>query len=135
MQVITSRMRQISNSNKDDDKFKPIRIVGLAASLANAKDVADWLGVSAHGLFNFPPGKAARLQISPLQTLHVDDCTPPWPPDCAIVLAPNLLLSTKCLPVWLLIVADESSGMLCQSIQSILSPDRVHQESYSRSLY
>ena len=95
MQVITSRMRQISNSNKDDDKFKPIRIVGLAASLANAKDVADWLGVSAHGLFNFPPGKALCLQIPPSQTFHVNDSTPPWPSDCAIVPAPNLLLFTN----------------------------------------
>lgn len=51
-QVITSRMRQISNHNKE----QPIRIVGLSTSLANAKDVGDWIGASAHGLFNFPAG-------------------------------------------------------------------------------
>ena len=33
----------------------PIRIVGLAASLANAKDVAEWIGAPAGGLFNFHP--------------------------------------------------------------------------------
>ena len=51
-QVITSRMRQISNVNKDS----PVRIVGLCTSLANAKDLGEWIGASAHGLFNFPPG-------------------------------------------------------------------------------
>ena len=28
----------------------------LAASLASAKDMGEWLGASSHGLFNFPPG-------------------------------------------------------------------------------
>jgi len=31
------------------------RIVALGASLANAKDVGDWLGAAGHGLFAFPP--------------------------------------------------------------------------------
>lgn len=35
---------------------RPIRIVALAASLANAKDVGEWIGATSHGLFNFPPG-------------------------------------------------------------------------------
>lgn len=34
----------------------PIRIVALSASLANAKDVGEWIGATSHGLFNFPPG-------------------------------------------------------------------------------
>lgn len=34
---------------------QPIRIVALSHSLANARDVGEWLGASAHGLFNFPP--------------------------------------------------------------------------------
>ena len=45
-------MRQISNHNKE----QPIRIVGLSTSLANAKDLGEWIGASAHGLFNFPAG-------------------------------------------------------------------------------
>ena len=52
MQVVTSRMRHISNVNKDS----PVRIVGLCTSLANAKDLGEWIGATAHGLFNFPPG-------------------------------------------------------------------------------
>lgn len=32
-----------------------IRFVGLSTALANAHDIADWLGVSEPGLFNFRP--------------------------------------------------------------------------------
>uniref|UniRef100_A0A453MS81 Helicase C-terminal domain-containing protein n=1 Tax=Aegilops tauschii subsp. strangulata TaxID=200361 RepID=A0A453MS81_AEGTS len=32
-----------------------IRIVALSASLGNAKDLGEWIGATAHGLFNFPP--------------------------------------------------------------------------------
>lgn len=37
-----------------------IRIVGLAHSMADAKDVGDWLGTTQHATFNFTPG--ARLR-------------------------------------------------------------------------
>ena len=50
-QVITSRMRYISSQRET-----PIRIIGLATSLANAKDLGEWIGATSHGLFNFPPG-------------------------------------------------------------------------------
>ncbi|KAL8523833.1 hypothetical protein ACS0TY_013706 [Phlomoides rotata] len=33
-----------------------IRIVALSTSLANAKDLGEWIGATSHGLFNFPPG-------------------------------------------------------------------------------
>lgn len=32
-----------------------MRFVGLSTALANAKDVADWLGIHRLGLYNFPP--------------------------------------------------------------------------------
>jgi pre-mRNA-splicing helicase BRR2 len=51
LEVVVSRMRYIS-SQLD----KPIRIVGLAASVANARDLGEWIGASGHGLFAFPPG-------------------------------------------------------------------------------
>jgi hypothetical protein len=56
-QVVTSRMRYIS-SQKEGDGEAPIRIVGLCTSLANAKDLGEWVGATSHGLFNFPPGVA-----------------------------------------------------------------------------
>ncbi|CAH2036677.1 unnamed protein product [Thlaspi arvense] len=51
LEVIVSRMRSISSQG--DNK---IRIVALSTSLANAKDLGEWIGASSHGLFNFPPG-------------------------------------------------------------------------------
>ncbi|KAG2291595.1 hypothetical protein Bca52824_038264 [Brassica carinata] len=51
LEVIVSRMRYISSQG--DNK---IRIVALSSSLANAKDLGEWIGASSHGLFNFPPG-------------------------------------------------------------------------------
>ncbi|KAF8377551.1 hypothetical protein HHK36_030933 [Tetracentron sinense] len=51
LEVIVSRMRYIASQG--DNK---IRIVALSTSLANAKDLGEWIGASSHGLFNFPPG-------------------------------------------------------------------------------
>lgn len=50
LEAVVSRMRYISVQVQ-----QPIRIVALAASLANAKDVGEWIGASATGLFNFSP--------------------------------------------------------------------------------
>ncbi|XP_031472990.1 DExH-box ATP-dependent RNA helicase DExH12 [Nymphaea colorata] len=51
LEVIVSRMRYISSQVENK-----IRIVALSTSLANAKDLGEWIGASSHGLFNFPPG-------------------------------------------------------------------------------
>lgn len=59
LEVVVSRMRAISKM-----LAKPIRIVGLGSSMADAKDVGDWLGVPSHSQFNFPPGaRAVPLEI------------------------------------------------------------------------
>lgn len=50
LEVVASRARYVS-AQMD----RPVRIVGLSSSLANAKDVADWIGVTTANLFNFPP--------------------------------------------------------------------------------
>ncbi|CDI87290.1 sec63 domain-containing DEAD/DEAH box helicase, putative [Eimeria praecox] len=60
LEVCLSRMRYISAQLP-----QPVRIVACANSLSNAKDVADWLGVSATGLFNFHPSvRTVPLEIS-----------------------------------------------------------------------
>jgi activating signal cointegrator complex subunit 3 len=38
-----------------DSLGRPIRFVGLSTALANAHDLADWLGCPVSGLFNFKP--------------------------------------------------------------------------------
>ena len=50
LEVIVSRMRYISSHTSSH-----IRVVGLSTALANARDLADWLGIDESGLFNFPP--------------------------------------------------------------------------------
>ncbi|KAL5544599.1 hypothetical protein UlMin_008383 [Ulmus minor] len=50
LEVIVSRMRYISSQTE-----RAIRFVGLSTALANAGDLADWLGVGEIGLFNFKP--------------------------------------------------------------------------------
>jgi pre-mRNA-splicing helicase BRR2 len=52
-------MRYISSQTES-----PIRIVGLCTSLANAKDLGEWIGATSHGLFNFPPGARGRRVLS-----------------------------------------------------------------------
>ncbi|KAF3438089.1 hypothetical protein FNV43_RR20845 [Rhamnella rubrinervis] len=50
LEVIVSRMRYISSQTE-----RAVRFVGLSTALANAGDLADWLGVGEIGLFNFKP--------------------------------------------------------------------------------
>ncbi|KAJ2715375.1 putative steryl acetyl hydrolase mug81 [Coemansia spiralis] len=48
LEVIVSRMNHIAAQTG-----RAVRVVGLSTALANARDLADWLGIGATGLFNF----------------------------------------------------------------------------------
>ncbi|KAI9505837.1 Sec63 Brl domain-containing protein [Coemansia spiralis] len=48
LEVIVSRMNHIAAQTG-----KPVRVVGLSTALANARDLADWLGIAKVGLYNF----------------------------------------------------------------------------------
>ncbi|XP_069462625.1 activating signal cointegrator 1 complex subunit 3 [Ambystoma mexicanum] len=50
LEVIVSRTNFISSHTE-----RTVRVVGLSTALANAKDLADWLGIGQMGLFNFRP--------------------------------------------------------------------------------
>jgi activating signal cointegrator complex subunit 3 len=50
LEVIVSRTNFISSHTEC-----PVRIVGLSTALANARDLADWLGIRLVGLYNFRP--------------------------------------------------------------------------------
>lgn len=50
LEVIVSRTNFISSHTT-----RKIRIVGLSTALANAKDLANWLGIGQMGLYNFKP--------------------------------------------------------------------------------
>ena len=61
LEVVSSRMRYISSQIE-----KPIRIIALSSSLANAKDIAQWLGCNQGLTFNFHP----NVRPLPLE-LHI----------------------------------------------------------------
>ncbi|KAJ1827712.1 activating signal cointegrator 1 complex subunit 3, partial [Coemansia sp. RSA 2599] len=48
LEVIVSRMNHIAAQ-----MGKTVRVVGLSTALANARDLADWLGIAKVGLYNF----------------------------------------------------------------------------------
>ncbi|KAJ1800554.1 activating signal cointegrator 1 complex subunit 3 [Coemansia sp. RSA 2399] len=48
LEVIVSRMNHIAAQ-----MGKSVRVVGLSTALANARDLADWLGIAKVGLYNF----------------------------------------------------------------------------------
>ncbi|XP_029451214.1 activating signal cointegrator 1 complex subunit 3 isoform X1 [Rhinatrema bivittatum] len=50
LEVIVSRTNFISSHTE-----RSVRVVGLSTALANARDLADWLGIGQMGLFNFRP--------------------------------------------------------------------------------
>ncbi|KAL7747290.1 putative steryl acetyl hydrolase mug81 [Sorochytrium milnesiophthora] len=56
LEVIVSRMNYMSEKTG-----RKVRIVGLSTALANAHDLADWLGIRDVGLFNF------RHSVRPVQ--------------------------------------------------------------------
>lgn len=53
-EVICSRMRFISMQQQQTGQ-KPVRVVGLCMSVANARDLGEWLGCSPSCIFNFHP--------------------------------------------------------------------------------
>ena len=55
VEVIISRMRFISTQKAQKEDGQQLRMIGLSASLANAREVGEWMGVSSKGLFNFSP--------------------------------------------------------------------------------
>lgn len=63
IEVITSRMRYINaqlnaaagNGEAGKKMENKIRIVALGTSLANARDLGEWIGATSHSIFNFHP--------------------------------------------------------------------------------
>ena len=50
LEMIVSRMRYIATKTS-----QAVRIVGLSTAMANAHDLAEWLGIPSDGLYNFKP--------------------------------------------------------------------------------
>lgn len=63
IEVVVSRMRYISSQKKQLDQGSSLRLIGLGASLANAREVGEWMGVPNKSLFNFSP----KVRPKPLE--------------------------------------------------------------------
>jgi pre-mRNA-splicing helicase BRR2 len=59
LEVVISRMRYIGSERQD----QPIRLIGLGASIANAREIGEWMGVPEKSLFSFSP----KVRPSPLE--------------------------------------------------------------------
>ena len=65
VEIVCSRMRYLSTQLEKD---KPLRIIALGSSLANAKELSKWLGIQSSNIFNFPPSaRSVKLE------LHIQD--------------------------------------------------------------
>ena len=60
-EVIISRTRYVSAQTE-----VKTRIVACGVSLANARDLGEWIGALSHTIFNFPPRLAFPPEISAL---------------------------------------------------------------------
>jgi pre-mRNA-splicing helicase BRR2 len=58
-EVIISRTRYVSAQTE-----VKTRIVACGVSLANARDLGEWIGALSHTIFNFPPRSAFRPEVS-----------------------------------------------------------------------
>ncbi|KAI9830786.1 MAG: DEIH-box ATPase [Phylliscum demangeonii] len=82
-EIIVSRMHYIALQTE-----KPLRIVGLSASLANARDVGEWIGASKHNIYNFSP----RSRPVPLE-LHIQSFSIPHFPSLMLAMAKPVYLA------------------------------------------
>ena len=85
-EVIVSRMHYIRTQTE-----LPMRIVGLSVSLANARDVGEWIDAKKHDIYNFSP----HVRPVPLE-LHIQSYTIPHFPSLMLAMAkPTYLAVTQ----------------------------------------
>ncbi|KAL1920366.1 uncharacterized protein VTP21DRAFT_743 [Calcarisporiella thermophila] len=75
-EVIVSRMRYISSQTENN-----IRIVALSTSLANARDLGEWIGANARSVFNFHPS----VRPVPLE-MHIQSYNIPHFPSLMVAM-------------------------------------------------
>lgn len=68
LEVIVSRTNFIAAHTG-----RTLRLIGLSTAVANARDLADWLGIGQVGLFNFRPS----VRPVPLE-VHISGTTVTW---------------------------------------------------------
>ena len=85
-EIIVSRMHYIRTQTE-----LPMRIVALSVSLANARDVGEWIDAKKHDIYNFSP----HVRPVPLE-LHIQSYTIPHNPSLMLAMAkPTYLAITQ----------------------------------------
>jgi pre-mRNA-splicing helicase BRR2 len=88
-EIIVSRMHYIALQTENN-----MRIVGLSVSLANARDIGEWIGATKHTIYNFSP----HVRPVPLE-LHIQSFTIPHFPSLMLAMAkPTYLSITQLSP-------------------------------------
>ncbi|KAM7185458.1 pre-mRNA splicing helicase [Rhypophila sp. PSN 637] len=88
-EIIVSRMHYIRMQLEI-----PLRMIGLSVSLANARDVGDWIDCKKHDVYNFSP----HVRPVPLE-LHIQSYTIPHFPSLMLAMAkPTYLAVTQMSP-------------------------------------
>ncbi|RDW74063.1 Sec63-domain-containing protein [Coleophoma crateriformis] len=82
-EIIVSRMHYIRTQTQ-----LPLRIIGLSVSLANARDVGEWIDAKKHNIYNFSP----HVRAVPLE-LHIQSFTIPHFPSLMLAMAKPTYLS------------------------------------------
>ncbi|KAJ3184262.1 DEIH-box ATPase [Geranomyces variabilis] len=89
LEVIVSRMRYISAQTENK-----IRIVALGTSLANARDLGEWIGATSQTIFNFKP----NVRPVPLE-IHIQGYTVPHFASMMVAMTkPTYLAITQLAP-------------------------------------
>ncbi|QRV91442.1 pre-mRNA-splicing helicase BRR2 [Ceratobasidium sp. AG-Ba] len=84
-EVVISRTRYVSRETGHN-----VRIVACGVSLASAKDLGEWMGASAHNVFNFSPA----TRPLPLE-VHIQSFTIPHFPSLMIAMAKPTYVAIK----------------------------------------
>ncbi|CEL57890.1 pre-mRNA-splicing helicase BRR2 [Rhizoctonia solani AG-1 IB] len=84
-EVVVSRTRYVSRETGHN-----VRIVGFGVSLASARDLGEWMGASAHNVFNFSPA----TRPLPLE-VHIQSFTIPHFPSLMIAMAKPTYIAIK----------------------------------------
>lgn len=88
-EIIVSRMHYIRTQTE-----LPMRIVALSASLANARDIGEWIDAKKHDIYNFSP----HVRPVPLE-LHIQSFSIPHFPSLMLAMAkPAYLAITQMSP-------------------------------------
>ncbi|KAJ4272229.1 Pre-mRNA-splicing helicase BRR2 [Fusarium torreyae] len=88
-ETIVSRMHYIRTQTE-----LPMRIVALSVSLANARDIGEWIDAKKHDIYNFSP----HVRPVPLE-LHLQSFTNPHFPSLMLAMAkPTYLAITQMSP-------------------------------------